>query len=171
MSNTRKTTSLCVRRRATGPVWPILILLLGGLSSGCLSVAASAAGGALTAVGLHSLQNTSEQTVSMPLAQVEQVTKQVLRRMAVGTAGVTQHCVESATTRYDFECCLLGDELIPVDIRLEELTPEMTKIRVVASRGMFRPELETADEIIAEIVKEVKRLQSLTARPAMPPGP
>jgi len=146
----------------------ILCSLLGLASAGCWQVAAAVAGGALTQWGIQTLRDTSEQSVDLPLPDVERAAHAALTKMDVCLVDVTHHRTEQAVTRVDLEGCLVGADVLPVDVRLDHLTSTMTRIRVTARRSSFEPEPELAEEILAHIVDAARRARIARARAPQP---
>jgi len=131
----------------------LLLAAAAALTVGCWSVAAGVTGGALLGAGAHAVDDSSQKVVAMPLGQIEAVTRAALAGLDVDVVNVSRTTSEGADTGCRFEACLIGEDVIPVDVILEGLSGGMTKVTVIASRGWAKPEPETAEEILARIVK------------------
>jgi len=137
--------------------WHIVFAVSVLASAGCSSVAASVAGGGLLGLGVHSFQKASERTVDLPLEQVEIATRRALAELDIQLVDVRKRRCDKTVTRCDLEACLVGYDLIPLDVELERLTKKMTKVRVTAKRHCLAPEQETADEVLAHIIRAARR--------------
>jgi hypothetical protein len=121
-------------------------------AAGCGSVAGSVAGGTAVAYGSHLFHNSCEETVLLPLADARRAAREALRDLRVDVLGVKPKGEGAACTGVDIEGCLLGEELIAVDVVLERLGSRMTRVEVRAGRGWHRPEPELAGAVLKQIV-------------------
>jgi len=128
-------------------------LALAAITAGCTQIAASAAGEGLLAAGIYSMHDTSEETLVLPLADVERAARAALGQLNVPVVGAKRIRKDGMETRCSLEACLLGDQFIPVDVALERLSAAMTKVTVQARRNWYTPEYGAAEEILARILK------------------
>lgn len=149
------TNSMRTREHSRKIVLGLALLAL--FSGGCASVAASVAGGGLVAAGLYVVQDTAEETVCAPIAGAQDVVHTVLQRLHVDTVDIQKHVKDKTIRQYRFECNLVGQDIVPVDIELTEMSPQMTKITVSARRDLAHPELETAQRLIEQFTAEINR--------------
>lgn len=128
-------------------------VLLGALSSGgCAAVGvtmASAAGGVAMGSGVeHTMSGITYKTFTASLSDLRLATLDSLQRMDIGVEGDAQTAegwMLSATAR---------DRLI--EIELESLTGNTTRMRVVANKGqIFFKDAATATEIILQTVQSL----------------
>lgn len=132
----------------------LLLVAVVPLLAGCWSVAASATGGALLGVGTHAVSDTSQAVLSLSFGRTEILTRKTLAALAVDIVDVTRKKREGTDTKCHFEAGLSGEDVILVDVLIERLSSALTRVTVTASRGWLKPERETAEEILARIVKE-----------------
>lgn len=112
--------------------------------AGCEAMAMTALGiGASTGVS-HTLSGISYRTFSEPMPRVKSASYRALQRMQIKVA---------STSKID-----LGEEIKAtaadrnINIELEALTPNTTRMRVTAASGIFR-DSATATEIIIQTEK------------------
>jgi hypothetical protein len=108
--------------------------------------------GAGTASGTgvsYTIDNIAYKTFNVPVDEVEQGARGVLAKMEFpivtverDTAGVSL-LAKSANAAHELD----------IEIDLERLSPQVTRMRVVAKRGFFLKDSSTATEIILQTVK------------------
>ena len=154
-----------MRRRRACHVGSMIVQGLGsvGLSilliaaAGCAEVAASAAGGALVLAGGHVLSDSAEDVFALDIERIEELTADVLEELDVDVADTTRTREEGGVARCHIEGCLLGAEMVPVDVDLERVTSRMTRIRVSARSSAFHPEPAVSAEILGRIAHATTR--------------
>lgn len=137
------------RRRFSASPWPPLILLSAvALLPGCEVVGSTVIGaGAGTATGTgaaYTMDSITYKTFTVPLDKLADKTRAALRSMDFpvrweerNAAGLSLHAKAGNP-----------DETLAIEINLERLSPQVTRMRVVASRGLFLKDAATATEII-----------------------
>ena len=150
----------------------LVLAAVAATCAGCWSVAASVAGGTLLGVGSYAASDTSRAIVRLPLDRTEALTRKILAELDIDIAEVARKKCEGVDTKCHFEAGLLGEEVIPIDVTLERLSRALTRVTVTVSRGVLKPELETAEEILARIVRAADKY-SAWKRPSLaaPPSP
>lgn len=133
--------------------WLFSLLALVFLLEGCTAVAPTLFGaGAGTASGTgvsYTIDNIAYKTFNVPADEVEEGTRQVLAKMEFpvftverDTSGVSI-LAKSANAAHELD----------IEIDLERLSPQVTRMRVVAKRGFFLKDSSTATEIIVQTAK------------------
>ena len=140
--------------RRTGLLILPVILLLAPLTAGCSSVAAGLACGVLLATGDHVIKDTSEE-----------ITRQVFRELSLHVLEETPTRQDDGRlTRWNFEAGVAIGEVVSVDVVLEKVSKNLTRITVEATKGWLRPDLATAQAVIMEISIGANR-KAAQARP------
>lgn len=127
--------------------------------SGCVAVAAGIASvGASAGVG-HHVNGTSYRTFTAPLWRVDSATREALKLMAINLQSV-----EKTQTGQLFRATI-GDRR--VEIELEALTPNATRLRSVAYyRGGLVLDAATGTEIVAQTEKLMAQPEPIPPRPS-----
>ena len=133
-----------------------LLALLGLACTGCWTIAASVAGGALLATGVRSMEDSVEESVAMPLEEAAAAAHTALDELDVQVVRQSAHRAAKTITRYDLEACMVGDEMTPVDVTVEKLSAKVTRIRVTARQSWSRPEPYIARKILDRIASVVR---------------
>jgi hypothetical protein len=119
-------------------------ILLALPASGCASLAVALVGAgasALTGVTLsHTLEGTATRTFTAPLANVEKATRAALNRMGIKVDA-------TAETEQGKALRAFADNR-EIEIELERINAQTTRVRTVAKQGLFLRDRATADEII-----------------------
>jgi hypothetical protein len=118
-----------------------IAILACALLTGCEAVALTALGvGASTGVS-HSLSGITYRTFAEPMPKVKSASMKALQRMQIKVAGSGKidHGESIQANAADRE----------INIELEALSPNTTRMRVTASQGFFR-DSATATEIIMQ---------------------
>ncbi len=147
--------------RARGRLLCLVSSLL--LLEGCAGFTSTLFGaGAGTASGSgvdYTVDNIAYKTFNVPVDQVEQDTQKVLAKMAFPvsavertTAGVSI-LAQSANAAHDLD----------IEIDLDRLSPAVTRMRVVAKRGIFLKDASTATEIILQTAKRIESREKTEA--------
>jgi hypothetical protein len=117
------------------------------LLSACEPLSLTALGiGGTTAVN-HKLGGTTYRTFTAPLARVKTASVEALRRMGITTDSMTK--VENG----ELFTARVGRR--EIEVELESLTPNTTRMRVVARDGGLLYDSATATEIIAQTGKRL----------------
>ncbi|MFO7899245.1 MAG: hypothetical protein R6V58_09310 [Planctomycetota bacterium] len=144
--------------------WTGLLFLLPLLASslqagGCATVAAGVASGAILSAGTDAFDNTSRATVPAPMADAARATRRALGAFNLCILGEDVEREDGDVSRWEFETAVAGDdEVISVDVILDRVTSNVTRVRVTASRGPCSPDLATARAIVARISDSVRDL-------------
>lgn len=141
------------------PVVALALLFLPVLLSlgGCAGVTSTLFGaGASTATSSgvsYTIDNIAYKTLNVPVDEVEQGARNVLGKMEFPvtavertTAGVSI-LAQSANAAHELD----------IEIDLERLSPQVTRMRVVAKRGFFLKDAATATEIILQTAKLLEK--------------
>ncbi len=121
--------------------WAAALVALVAISGGCAPLAITAAGiGGSTAVS-HVLGGMTYRTFSEPLPKVKGATMTALNRMQIKVEGA-----QKSGTGEVIKAEASGRE---IEIELESLTPNTTRMRAVAKNGMVY-DSATATEIIIQ---------------------
>ena len=151
--------------RRTGLLILPVILLLAPLVAGCSSVAAGLACGVLLATGDHMIKDTAVETVALPISEAEEITRQVFRELSLHVLEETPTRQDDGRlTRWNFEAGVAIGEVVSVDVVLEKVSKNLTRITVEATKGWLRPDLATAQAVIMEISIGANR-KAAQARP------
>jgi hypothetical protein len=128
----------CGRRAAVAA----LLLAAAGLLAGCepLSLAALGIGG--SAAVNHKVSGTPYRTFTAPISKVKTASMGALKRMGIKT--------ESMTKMENGELITARAGKREIEVELESLTPNTTRMKVVAREGGFFYDSATATEIIAQ---------------------
>ena len=159
--------------RRTGLLILTVVLLLAPLVAGCSSVAAGLACGVLLAAGDHTIKDTAVETVALPISDAERITRQVLRELSLHVLDETPTRQDDGRlVRWDFEAGVMAEELVSVDVVLERVSKNLTRITVEANKGWLSPDLTTAQAVMTEISIGANRLaaQARPIRTNFPPG-
>ena len=131
----------CTRRVAGAA----LLLVAAGLLAGCepLSLAALGIGG--SAAVNHKVSGTPYRTFTAPISKVKTASMGALKRMGIKP--------ESMTKMENGELITARAGKREIEVELESLTPNTTRMKVVAREGGFFYDSATATEIIAQTGK------------------
>jgi len=143
--------------RRTGLLILPVILLLAPLTAGCSSVAAGLACGVLLATGDHVIKDTAVETVAVPISEADELSLHVLEETPTRQDN-------GRLTRWSFEVGVMAEELVSVDVVLEKVSKNLTRVTVEATKGWLRPDLATAQTVITEISIGANR-KAAQARP------
>jgi hypothetical protein len=117
------------------------------LLTGCEPLSLTALGiGGTTAVN-HKMGGTSYRTFTAPLAKVKSASMSALRRMGIKTDAMTK--VENG------ELITASAGKRAIEVELESLTPNTTRMKVVARDGGVFYDGSTASEIIVQTGKSL----------------
>lgn len=126
-----------------------LSLWLGGLSalallSGCEVVGSTIIGASAASGTTYTMDSITYKTFTVPLDKLADKTRAALKTMEIpirweerNVAGLNLHAKAGNP-----------DETLEIEIDLERLSPQVTRMRVVAHRGLFLKDAATATEII-----------------------
>ena len=103
--------------------------------------------------GACAISGGCEQVGSLPLKAAEGATDNTPNKLDISIVSAQHAACENKDTAGHYEACLVGENLIPVDVTVEELSGALTKITVTARPGWLTPEHETAREILARTVE------------------
>jgi hypothetical protein len=125
----------------------VAVVALAGLLSACepLSLAALGVGG--TAAVNHKTSGTPYRTFTAPLSKVRTASMGALKRMGIKTQGVTR--IDNG------ELITARGGRREIEVELESITPNTTRIRVVARDGSVFYDGSTANEIIVQTGKNL----------------
>lgn len=134
---------MCTRRAAAAAS----LLAAAGLLAGCepLSLAALGIGG--SAAVNHKVNGTPYRTFTAPLARVRIASMGALKRMGIKAEGTTK--IENG------ELITARAGKREIEVELESLTPNTTRMKVVARQGGVFYDSATASEIIAQTEKSL----------------
>ncbi|MBI3781338.1 MAG: hypothetical protein HY278_09840 [candidate division NC10 bacterium] len=148
-------------RTRVGVVLGFLLPVLVG--QGCAAVGVTLLGvGAGTAAGTgvaYTMDNVAYKTFTVPLDQVRQSTGEALKRMALPVEKVDK------TSEGITFLAKSGNRESPLDIEIElaRLSPQATRMRVLAKRGVITRDRATATEIILQTAKILDERGGTTA--------
>ena len=134
------------------PLWCLLSLCL---LSGCVGTSSLVLGaGAGTATGsgvAYTMDSIAYKTFTSPLDQVAEATRATLKSMEFPIRW------ESRNTSGVDIMAKAGNlsETLEIEIDLERLSPQVTRMRIVANRGFFLKDAATATEIIRLVSKQL----------------
>jgi hypothetical protein len=127
-------------------------LLLAGCEVVGLTVIGASAGTATGAGASYSMDSIAYRTFTLPLDKMVEKTRATLKTMEFpirweeqSEAGLSLHAKGGNAT-----------ETLEIEIDLERLSPQVTRMRVVASRGLFLKDSATATEIIRLTAKNAE---------------
>ncbi|MGB8274840.1 MAG: DUF3568 family protein [Alphaproteobacteria bacterium] len=137
------------------------ILLLPLVLSGCAEVALSAGSMVAGAAANHTLGGINYKTFAAPMPNVRLATLKTLSRMDMEVARD-----EQTDEGWEFEATASDRS---IDITLEQLTKRTTRMRVVATEGIFffMKDSATATEIIVQVAEALDRDMAVAAREDM----
>lgn len=123
------------------------LLAAAGLLAGCepLSLAALGVGG--SAAVNHKVNGTPYRTFTAPLSRVRIASMGALKRMGIKAEGTTK--IENG------ELITARAGKREIEVELESLTPNTTRMKVVAREGGLFYDSATASEIIAQTEKKL----------------
>lgn len=123
------------------------VLAAAGLLSGCepLSLAALGVGG--SAAVSHKVNGTPYRTFTAPLSKVKSASMGALKRMGIKAQTTTK--IENG------ELITARAGKREIEVELESLTPNTTRMKVVARQGGLFYDSATATEIIAQTEKRL----------------
>ncbi|MDE3034370.1 MAG: DUF3568 family protein [Nitrospirota bacterium] len=142
-------------RRSFAQTTPLLALLWLCLLSGCVGTSSLVLGaGAGTATGsgvAYTMDSIAYKTFTSPLDQVAEATRATLKSMEFPIRW------ESRNTSGVDIMAKAGNpsETLEIEIDLERLSPQVTRMRIVANRGLFLKDAATATEIIRLVSKQL----------------
>lgn len=123
---------------------------------GCWSVAATVAGGAMLATGAYVLDDSAEQVLPIPMAEAESVVRGSLAQLDILIAEAKPSYSNGAVSRWVFYAAAVGDEVVPVDVTLSQVSQEMTRVTVKVRGSDLMPDMEMASTVVARIRAEAR---------------
>ncbi len=129
------------------------LAFMAALPSGCTTVAGGLAGGALLSASEHVATDGSQDVISLPIDLVERAARSAMSALGVDIVSEKPTREAGEIVRWDFEAAIVGDEIINVDVGLDRIKSNMTRVRVRARRGLLSPDLTTATMIVDRIVR------------------
>ncbi|TAJ10065.1 MAG: DUF3568 family protein [Nitrospirae bacterium] len=163
------------QRRRFIPTTSLWLLLSLCLLTGCVGTSSLVLGaGAGTATGsgvAYTMDSIAYKTFTAPLDQVAEATRTTLQSMEFPIRW------ESRNTSGVDLMAKAGNlsETLEIEIDLERLSPQVTRMRIVASRGFFLKDAATATEIIRLVSKQLDERDRAAAlaqdQPAQPSAP
>jgi hypothetical protein len=147
-------------------MWSTLMLLsfsslcsLGGCAGVTTTLFGAGAGTATSSGVSYTIDNIAYKTFNVPVDKVEQGARSVLGKMEFPvttvertTAGVSI-LAQSANAAHELD----------IEIELERLSPQVTRMRVIAKRGVFLKDAATATEIILQTAKLLEKQEPAEA--------
>ncbi len=138
-------------RTRVGVVFGFLLPVLVG--EGCAAVGVTLLGvGAGTAAGTgvaYTIDNVAYKTFTVPLDEVQQSTREALKRMALPVENTTKNA-EGVTL---LAKSANQESPLELEIELARLSSQTTRMRVLAKRGVITRDRATATEIILQTAK------------------
>lgn len=133
-----------------------LLLALLPILAGCAGAGTTlfgAGAGAASGSGVeYTLDNIAYKTFNAPSDEVEKGTRKTLQKMEFPIAGVDRSTaglsILATSTNAAHE--------LNIEIDLERLSPQVTRMRVVAKRGFFLKDLSTATAILLQTAKNLE---------------
>jgi hypothetical protein len=123
------------------------LLAAAGLLAGCEPISLAALGIGGSAAVNHKVNGTPYRTFTAPLSRVRTASMGALKRMGI-TPG-------STTKMENGELITARAGKREIEVELESLTPNTTRMKVVAREGGFFYDSATASEIIAQTGKSL----------------
>lgn len=147
--------SLAFDRRRVWLLLPFLPLLpaLAGCAGATSTLFGAGAGTASGSGVSYTMDNIAYKTFSAPVDEVEQNARKILAKMEFPVATVERNTAgvsilaQSANAAHELD----------IEIDLERLSPQVTRMRVVAKRGFFLKDSSTAAEIILQTTKGLEK--------------
>lgn len=134
------------------PLWCLLPLCLLSGCTGASSLVLGAGAGTATGAGAtYTMDSIAYKTFTDPLNTVAEATRTTLRSMEFPIRW------ESRNTSGVDIMAKAGNlsETLEIEIDLERLSPQVTRMRIVANRGFFLKDAATATEIIRLVSKHL----------------
>lgn len=157
------------------PLWCLLPLCLLSGCAGASSLVIGAGAGTATGAGAaYTMDSIAYKTFSDPLDTVADATRTTLKSMEFPIRWESRN-----STGVDI-MAKAGNlsETLDIEIDLERLSPKVTRMRIVANRGLFLKDAATASEIIRLVSNHLDGLRQASAlaqapqtRAASPPTP
>lgn len=148
-------------RNRVGVVLGSLLSVLVG--QGCAAVGVTLFGvGTGTAAGTgvaYTIDNVAYKTFTVPLDEVQQSTREALKRMALPVE-TTNKNAEGVTLLVK---STNGESPLDIEIELARLSSQTTRMRVLAKRGVIARDRATATEIILQTAKILDERERTTA--------
>ena len=148
-------------RNRVGLVLGFLLPVLVG--EGCAAVGVTLLGvGAGTAAGTgvaYTMDNVAYKTFTVPLDQVQQSTGEALRRMALPVEKTNKNAQGITLLAKSAN----RESPLDIEIELDRLSAQATRMRVLAKRGVISRDRATATEIILQTAKILDERGGTTA--------
>ncbi len=137
------------------------LLFLHGCGAELVPTLFGAGAGTASGSGVsYTMDNIAYKTFTVPVDEVEQGTRRVLSKMEFPIATVERNTAgvsilaKSANAAHELD----------IEIDLERLSPQVTRMRVVAKRGFFLKDSSTATEIILQTAKVLQAAKGLESQ-------
>jgi hypothetical protein len=143
--------------------WAVLLLGACVPLAGCETVAIALLGAGASSAIRYNLDGIAGRTFTAPLAQVKNASLAALERMGLSLGGTSSY--ESGETIY------ASAANRDIEIELEPITQQLTRLRVTAKGGGLLYDNSTAVELVAQTEKQLdvalaKHVPSVPAVPA-----
>jgi hypothetical protein len=156
------------RRRFThrATIWSLLSLCLLSGCAGASSLVLGAGAGTATGPGVtYTMDSIAYKTFTDPLDTVAEATRTILRSMEFPIRWESRNAsgVDIMAKAGN------SSETLEIEIDLERLSPQVTRMRIVANRGFFLKDAATATEIIRLVSKNLDERDQAAALSHAPP--